>query len=57
MLQIARKLLEEHKSDVFSNEKRTRASILSLLIHANTALDLPENQRMSDDEVVARKYE
>ena len=40
----------EHKSDVRSRD------LLTLLIKANMATDIPENQRLSDEDVLARMW-
>ena len=34
----------------------TERDLLTLLIKANMATDIPENQRLSDEEVLARKH-
>jgi hypothetical protein len=59
MLRIGSQLLAESKA---ANAKRdldaksTQArDILSILVRANSTTDLPENQRLSDKDVLARK--
>ncbi|KAJ7052294.1 cytochrome P450 [Mycena amicta] len=60
MQRIARQLLQESKNDMAANgtfapEGSSRArDLLSLLVRANTAKDLPEGQRLSDDDVIAQ---
>lgn len=56
MQRIGRGLLAESKAGVAAHEKGGAASrdLLSLLVRANTAKDLPERQRMSDADVLAR---
>lgn len=41
---------ELHKSDW------TRRDLLSLLVRANAAVDLPSNQKLNDEEVLARTH-
>lgn len=68
MLQIGAELLaqkkaalltaseNEGKGGIPSNEiDGSERDLLTLLIKANIANDLPENQRLSDDEVIARE--
>lgn len=43
------------KQDVERKDVQGR-DLLSLLIKANMAVDIPENQRLSDEEVLARQY-
>ena len=61
MHHIGRKLVAESKAAVVAAEKdgeketsRNR-DLLSLLVRANTAKDIPESQRLSDADVLARK--
>ena len=61
MNRIGRKILAESKAAVVAAEKdeekeasRNR-DLLSLLVRANTAKDVPESQRLSDADVLARK--
>ena len=65
MNRVAEQLLRESKEAVGAGspvgreiEKSNSGSrdILSLLIRANTAKDLPENQRLSDQDVLSRAY-
>ena len=43
------------KSSSLAKDSWKGRDLLSLLVRANMATDLPSNQRMSDDDVVARK--
>lgn len=58
MSRIGNQLLRDSKK---ANENTTEKSswkardLLSLLLRANMATDLPEHQRMSDEDVLARK--
>jgi len=52
---IASELLAESKASA-SNEKSTARDLLSLLVQSNLATDRPENQRLSDDDVIARTF-
>ena len=52
---IASELLAESKASA-SNEKSTARDLLSLLVRSNLATDRPENQRLSDDDVIARTF-
>ena len=58
MQRIGLDLLTESKAAIVADEKDGRISrsrdLLSLLVRANTANDLPESQRMSDVDVLAR---
>ena len=65
MARIGNQLLRDSKAAVVADdgtggkvEKSTfkRRDLLSLLIRANMSTDLPPSQRMTDDEVLARKY-
>ena len=57
---IGRDLLAESKAAIVADEKDGEATrgrnLLSLFVRANTANDLPESQRMSDVDVLARPY-
>lgn len=68
MLQIGAEILAEKRAAILTTtENKEKGSIssnsidgserdlLTLLIKANIANDLPENQRLSDDEVIARE--
>ncbi|KAF9265256.1 cytochrome P450 [Marasmius fiardii PR-910] len=49
---IARDLLRQRKNT--TSEKSGNRDLLSLLVRSNIDTDLPDNQRMSDDEVLAQ---
>jgi cytochrome P450 len=57
MFGIGRKLLEERKNEISSMKEHRHPgnNLLSLLLRANTGADVPEHQRLTDEEVVARK--
>ncbi|KAF8206821.1 cytochrome P450 [Mycena galopus ATCC 62051] len=55
MKRIGRQLLEDSKRDIAENGDAGRGrDLLSLLVRANTSKELPENQRLSDDDVIAQ---
>jgi hypothetical protein len=55
MARIGNQLLRESKAKVAgTGEKASGRDLLSLLVRANTASDVPESQRMSDKDVLAR---
>ncbi|KAJ7289234.1 cytochrome P450 [Mycena rebaudengoi] len=58
MLRIGQKLLHESKNAIVEGgafqSARTR-DLLSLLVRANTSKDIPESQRLSDKDVLARE--
>ncbi|KAF9453671.1 cytochrome P450 [Macrolepiota fuliginosa MF-IS2] len=58
MFRIGRELLEERKRETVLSEKTSHLrggdDLLSLLVRANTAKNIPENQRMSDQDVVSQ---
>jgi hypothetical protein len=55
MQRIANELLTESKATVAgTGEKRGARDLLSLLVQANMETNLPGNQRMSDQDVLAR---
>ena len=66
MKKIGRGLVEKKKAAIMAshNEKDSNASkddtesrdLLTLLMRANLATDIPENQRLSDDDVIAREF-
>ena len=64
MTRIGHGLLEESRAVVMSEKKNSFLAkdswkgrdLLSLLVRANMATDLPSTQRMSDDDVVSRNY-
>ena len=61
MDRIGRELLDNSKAALHRNglkvDKETLKSkdLLTLLLRANMATDIPEHQRMSDDDVLARE--
>lgn len=63
MKRIGRELVEERKSAVLGEKRKDdvdRAELvgrdlLSALIQSNMDIELPDNQRMSDEDVLARK--
>ncbi|KAJ7740499.1 cytochrome P450 [Mycena olivaceomarginata] len=58
MMRIGRELLAESKREIAQNgafEGTGRArDLLSLLVRANTSKDVPESQRLSDEDVIAQ---
>lgn len=66
MHRIGKKLIAEKKAAIRAEasqkgrglERKDLADrdLLTLLIKANMATDVPESQRLSDDEVLARKH-
>jgi hypothetical protein len=58
MMRIGRELLLESKNAIVEGgafqSRRTR-DLLSLLVWANTSKDIPESQRLSDEDVLARE--
>jgi hypothetical protein len=57
MFGIGKKLLDERKHEVLPSEKHGSArghDLLSILHRANTAEDVPDHQRLIDEEVIAR---
>ena len=55
MDRIGNQLLRESKAAVEgASEKQNSRDLLSLLVRANMSKDLPESQRMSDHDVLAR---
>ena len=61
MLDIGRKLLIDSKAAIEQNKNMDRGSgkskdLLSLLVRANTSTELADNQRMSDEDVLARAF-
>jgi hypothetical protein len=57
MFRIANELLAESKAvTAGTGEKQGGRDLLSLLVQANMATDLPESQRMSDEDVLARTW-
>ena len=55
MFEIGAKLLETSKKNVHQKFGKER-DLLSLLTRANMDPDLPESQRMSDEDVLSRLY-
>lgn len=61
MMRIGRKLLQDSKNEMAESGTFEKGSgprsrdLLSLLVRANTAKDLPASQRLSDEDVLARK--
>ena len=60
MDRIGKQLLSESKTALAHSEKMEKTSwksrdLLSLLLRANMATDLPESQRMTDEDVLDRK--
>jgi hypothetical protein len=51
MLDIGKQLLVQHRHE----KKKSRYDLLSLLLRANSADDIPGSQRLSDEEVIARR--
>ncbi len=55
MFRIGKQLLEERKRG--SEKISSRGNdLLSLLVRANTATDIPEHQKMSDEDVISRTF-
>ncbi|KAJ7275767.1 cytochrome P450 [Mycena rebaudengoi] len=54
IMRIGRQLLHESKKDMKTNENRRGQDLLSLLVRANTANELPPSQRLSDEDVLAQ---
>ena len=59
MSRIGADLINQSKAsqDGKSTKSPSRGDLISLLIEANTLQDLPESQRMSDEDVIARTHE
>lgn len=59
MRRIGNQLLSESRAAIKLAEKNTKSThardVLSILVRANTMDDLPMNQRLSDEDVLARK--
>jgi hypothetical protein len=65
MNRIGKQLLRDSKAAILAdgggNEKLEKSSwpgrdLLSLLLRANMSTDLPPNQRMTEEDVLAREY-
>ncbi|KAF8147753.1 cytochrome P450 [Mycena galopus ATCC 62051] len=57
MIRIGRKLIEESRKEMAESgtfEKSRARDLLSLLVRANTSKDIPANQRLSDEDVLAQ---
>lgn len=55
MARIGNQLLRESKAQAAATgEKQSNRDLLSLLVRANMSSDIPESQRMSDRDVLAR---
>ena len=56
MDRIGTGLLKQSKASQENSKSSSRKDILSLLVQANTMQDVPEAQRMTDEDVLARAY-
>ncbi len=65
MARIGNQLLQDSKAAMADDEETggkfeksafKRRDLLSLLLRANMSTDLPPSQRMTDNDVLARKY-
>jgi len=56
MSRIGSNLMKQSKAAHEDGKPSGRKDILSLLIQANTMQDLPESQRMTDEDVLSRVY-
>jgi hypothetical protein len=59
MTRISRGLLENSKKELAESgalEAGGGRDLLSLLIRANTSKDVPESQRLSDEDVLSRTF-
>lgn len=63
MRKLGREILEERKAQILREksgnlEKKDvqGRDLLTLLVRANMATDIPDNQRMTDEEVIARAF-
>ena len=65
MARIGKQLLRDSKAAIAADEKAgdnfhksafKRRDLLSLLLRANMSTDVPPSQRMTDDDVLARKF-
>ncbi|KAJ6630229.1 cytochrome P450 [Mycena sp. CBHHK59/15] len=57
MMRIGRQILQESKNEMAESgtfEKGRARDLLSLLVRANTAKDIPANQQLSDEDVLAQ---
>jgi hypothetical protein len=59
MMRIRRRLLAESKREISENGPfptgRAR-DLITLLVRANTSKDLPANQRLTDEDVIAPRF-
>lgn len=58
MTRVGMKLLAESKREIAEHgtfETRRGRDLLSLLVRANTAKDIPASQQLSDEDVLARE--
>jgi cytochrome P450 len=58
MMRIGRQLLAESKKEIAEGgafQTARSRDLLSLLVRANTSKDVPESQRLSDEDVLARE--
>jgi hypothetical protein len=58
MTRIGHQLLADSKKEISENgtlQTGKARDLLSLLVRANTSKDLPANQRLSDEDVIARQ--
>ena len=51
---VANELINERRAAVANNEKQTDRDLLSLLMKSNIAADRPADQRLSDQDIIAR---
>lgn len=62
MDRIGRQLLRESKAEISGSGAKVEKSslqgrdLLSLLVRANMATDVPDSQRMTDEDVLARAF-
>ena len=61
MRRIGMQLIAEKKADIMraaaeGKEKPRSRDLLTLLLKANMATDIPENQRLSDEDVLGREH-
>lgn len=47
--------IEDGNENIHGKDSNRARDLLSLLLRANTATDLPHDQRMTDEDVLARK--
>lgn len=56
MARIGTQLLRESKASINDKSAWKARDLLSLLVKSNMATDIPEQQRMSDQDVLARTF-